>query len=804
MVTISEAFSIAVQHHQAGRLQAAEQIYRQILAAEPDHPQAWHLLGVVAHQTGRHQAAIDCIQRSIRLDGNDARSQSNLGEAFRALGKLPEAIACYRRALCLEPDAAEIHYNLGIALKAAGQLAEAIAAFRRAVQLRPDHYGAHNNLGNALREHGELAEAVAASRRAVALRPDLPEAYCNLGLFLQDQGQSAEALACFRQALQLKPDAADAYVGLANALRSLGQPAEAIACLHQALRQNPDFAPIHHGLGIALQDLGQLTEAAASYRQALQLKPDYAGAMNNLAYVLGMEGKLDESLDCYRRVMELRPGDAALHSSYLITLQHRPGVSLAELADAHRAFDERHAAPLYATWRPHANSRDPQRRLRLGVLSPLFWSNPAAQLLVRPLEGLGRQPCDVLCYSCRSLRDRFTDRMAAAVHGWRNVSTMSDDALAEQIRSDGIDILLDVAGHLAQNRLPALARRPAPVQITWLAYEGTTGMAALDYILADQHVIPAGAEPHYRERVLRMPDGYVCYDPPAEAPAVGPLPALAAGHVTFASFSKPMKIMGDVVRSVGRDPRPTPRRPADAEIPGVRLPRGAGALRGTVPDRRDRARPHRVCRLVQAVRIARGIPPRGHRLGPLSLFGQPDHVRCAVDGSAGRHLSDGDVCRPAFADSPGHPGPDGTDRRRLFRLRTAGRGPGPRHSASGCALRRIAAAHGGLPAVRRAEVRRESHGPVARRMAGVDRKSGDRRRRPMTAGEFRLGQRGRRRLRSSCVKGPWPRRNRPHSIVGSIWRSGKFSKSARFRRSGTSPPQLAGNAPAYFQRKSSA
>ena len=236
-------------------------------------------------------------------------------------------------------------------------------------------------------------------------------------------------------------------------------------------------------------------------------------------------------------------------------------MSLAELAEAHRAFDQRHAAPLLRDVEAHANSRDPERRLRLGVLSPLLWNNPAAQLLVRPLEGLGRQPCDVFCYSCRPIRDRSTDRMAAAVRGWRNVSAMSDDALAEQIRSDRIDILLDVAGHLAHHRLLALARKPAPIQITWLAYEGTTGMAAMDYILADRHVIPAGAEPYYRERVLRMPDGYVCYDPAAEAPAVGPLPALAEGHVTFASFSKPMKITADVVRM-------WPRSSANSPLPG--------------------------------------------------------------------------------------------------------------------------------------------------------------------------------------------------------------------------------------------
>lgn len=550
MGTISQAFSTAVGHHRAGRLPAAEHIYRQILAADPAHAQAWHMLGVVAHQTGRHKAAMDALGRAIQLDGDDARCHSNLGEVFRVLGRIPEAIGCYQRALQLDPQAAEIHYNLGIALKADGRLAEAVASYRRAVQLRPDHYQAHNNLANALAEQGQTAEALECLGRAIALRPDFADAHGNLGLLLQAQGLSAEALACFRRALSLKPASVEAHLNLATALKRLGQPAEALACLHQALRLNPDLAPIHFNLGYVLQDQGQLTQSEASYRRALELQPDFGNAANNLAYALGLQGRLDESLDWYRQAMQLRPGDAAVHSAYLIALQHRPGVTLAELAAAHRDFDERYTAPLFAQGQPPAASRQPRPRLRLGVLSPLLWSNPAAQLLVRPLEGLCRQACDVFCYACHpaSIRDRFTERMAAAVGGWRDVGGLSDEALVEQIRADRIDILLDVAGHLAHHRLLALARKPAPLQITWLAYEGTTGMAAMDYILADRHVIPAGSERHYRERVLRMPDAYVCYDPADEAPDVGPLPAIAAGHVTFASFSKPMKITADVVR----------------------------------------------------------------------------------------------------------------------------------------------------------------------------------------------------------------------------------------------------------------
>jgi len=479
MATIPEALATAVEHHQAGRLQAAEQLYRLILQVEPNHAEAIHHLGIIAHQLGRYEVAVEYIQRAIGLKDDVAAFHNNLGKAYRALRRIPEAVACCRRALQLDPHCADAHYDLGNLLKDQGNLDEAVACYRRALQLRPDDYRVLNNLGVALKDQGQLEEAIACYRQVLQLRPDDVEPHNNLGVAFCEQGAPSQAVACYRRALQL----------------------------------NPADTELHYNLGTACKDQGDLDEAIACYRRALELKPDYVAA----------------------------------HSSLLATLSYRAGVTPRELAEAHAEFDRRHAAPLGGTFAPQENVRDRYGPLRLGFVSPDLRRHPVAYFLVRTLENLDQQRQPTICYSDHAFEDDWTRRFQAAATRWRNVSAMSDQRLAEQIRADRIDVLFDLAGHTAHNRLLMFARKPAPIQITWIGYEGTTGLAAMDYLLADRHVVPEGAECNYRERVLRMPDGYLCYDPPAAAPPVGPPPSLARGYATFGSFNNLAKITAEVV-----------------------------------------------------------------------------------------------------------------------------------------------------------------------------------------------------------------------------------------------------------------
>ncbi len=321
MATISEALAIAIQHHQAGRLQAAEQIYRQILAVEPNHADAWDLLGVIAHQVGKHEVAVEYIARAVGLNENSAAFHNNLGGAYRALRRIPEALACFRRALELKPDYAEAHNNLGAGLYDRGKPDEAVTCYRRALELKPDYADAHYNLGVALNDQGKLDEVVTCYRRALELKPDYAEAHNNLGAALNGQGKLGEAATCYRRVVELKPDYAEAHNNLGAALNGQGEVDEAVACYRRALELKPDFAIVHHNLGVALKGQGKLDEAVACYRRALELEPNYAKAHGNLGIALNEQGKLDEAVACHRRALELKPDFAEIHNNLGVALK---------------------------------------------------------------------------------------------------------------------------------------------------------------------------------------------------------------------------------------------------------------------------------------------------------------------------------------------------------------------------------------------------------------------------------------------------------------------------------------------------
>jgi tetratricopeptide (TPR) repeat protein len=315
MATISEALAIAIQHHQAGRLQAAEQIYRQILQAEPTQADAIHLLGVIAYQVGKHELAVEYIGRAIGLKGNVADFHNNLGNALKNQGKLDEAIACYRRALELKPAYADAHINLGVAFKEQAKLDAAVACWRRALELKPDCAEAYYNLGIAFKEQGKLDEASACYCRALQLRPGYAEAHVNLGLAFKEQEKLDQAVACYRRALELKPGYAEAHINLGVVFKEQGKLDEAVACYRRALELKPGYPEAHSNLGVVFKEQGKLDQAVACWRRALELKPDYAEAYYNLGIALKTQRKLDEALACWRRALELKPDYAAAHNN---------------------------------------------------------------------------------------------------------------------------------------------------------------------------------------------------------------------------------------------------------------------------------------------------------------------------------------------------------------------------------------------------------------------------------------------------------------------------------------------------------
>ncbi|QLQ02321.1 MAG: tetratricopeptide repeat protein [Thiobacillus sp.] len=531
-----------------GALDEAIARYRQAIALQPNHANAHYNLGNALKEQGRMDEAIASYRKAVALTPNYAQLHSNLGDALQTQGRLDEAIASYRKALRLDPDLVEVHYNLGDALREREDLDEAAASYRRAIERKPDYADAYNNLGNVLKDQDKQDEAAEAYQQAIRLKPDFAEAYNNLGVIFQKQDKLNETIACCRQAVSIKPDFAEAYSNLGEAFYALGRLDEAIASNKRALEIRPDSAETYNSLGNALRERGRLDEAAACGRQALLLKPDFAEAYNGLGNTLQAQGRLDEAIACYRQVLSFKPDSTIAYSNLLYTMQYMDTVTPAEVFSEHQRYAERFETPLKAHWRAHANSRDPGRRLRIGYVSADFYNHAVAFFIEPILAGHDKSQVEIYCYYNHIKRDAHTEQIAAHADHWLACSKMSDEQLAERIRADGIDILVDLSGHTGYNRLPVFARKPAPVQATWIGYAGSTGLTAMDYRITNAEMDPPGlTERYHSESLVRMPDSGVAYRPAPGCPSVNPLPALSADTFVFASLNNLIKINPSVV-----------------------------------------------------------------------------------------------------------------------------------------------------------------------------------------------------------------------------------------------------------------
>lgn len=462
-------------------------------------------------------------------------------------GRAGPAAAICRVLLEAEPGDHRVWRLAGLAEYLQGHLDLAAEQLERAIALAPAIAEYYDNLSIIRSAQGRFAEAETAARQALNLDPSLYQAASNLGGALEAQGHYDEAERWLRHALAVKPGLCDALSNLGAVLCAGRRMEEAELACRQALESEPRHVNARVNLGLALQQQGRLADAEVAYRHALQLQPTHAMAHDNLGTVLMVQGRVVEAHQEHLRALEAQPDLARAHSHALWCSQYMPGVTEAELLATHSAWDRRHAAPLMPAKPVVPIDRNPQRRLRLGFVSADLGRHPVGSFLVRVFEHLDRAACEVLCYSDRLHADAMTARLQAAADQWCDSRTLSDAALADRVRADRVDILFDLAGHTTRNRLLTFARKPAPLQITWLGYVGTTGLRAMDYLVADRYEVPAESEPYYCERILRLPDGYVCYDPPAAAPDVGPLPAEETGFITFGSFNNLAKINPSVV-----------------------------------------------------------------------------------------------------------------------------------------------------------------------------------------------------------------------------------------------------------------
>lgn len=499
-------------------------------------------------QQGLPAVVLQGLRARLAHTSAQAKADAATLDALRALAAAGQAAEVARHAplLLLRFPWHPVLWKLcAAALHKTGDRADALEAGHMAAMLAPHDAETQHLLGSVLLEAQRGEEAALSFRRAIALQPGWADAHCKLGSALLLQGQYKDATNCFAHALALQPNLAEAHNGLGTCQCHLGLLAAAVGSFRQALAIQPDLAHVQVNLGNVLREQQQWGEAQACYRAALQQCPDMPEALNNLGSLCMAQGDTTEAARCFEQALQARPDWALAHHNRLFCLTHDENLSPAQVFAAHRAFGQRYDG-LWPGSR-HRNTPDPHRPLRVGFISGDLRKHPVAHFMEPVWAALNRHTLVLWAYANHPAEDEASARLRAHTQGWRMVAGWSDEALAAQIAADQMDVLIDLSGHTAHNRLLALARKPAPVQATWLGYPNTTGLRAIDYLICDRYNAPHGLYEHlYVEQFARLPSA-TTFAHPADAPAPNALPAQQRGYLTFGSFNRPSKLGEGVI-----------------------------------------------------------------------------------------------------------------------------------------------------------------------------------------------------------------------------------------------------------------
>jgi protein O-GlcNAc transferase len=540
---------------QAGQVQTAGELFAQARRCGLDGPAAEALgrrleAAAAALQAGTKKRGKAGSRRRLRdgMQSGPARGEIETIRGLLESNLHAEAEAAALKLTLRSPKSPLAWELLSVVLDHRGERDGSIDAARRAAALSPEDPQIRYNLGNLLRLSGRLADAQSAYRAALALRPHHADAWMNLGVTLKELGRAEEAVPCYRRALTLDPENSGALSNLAIILWHLGELEEAEFLFHRAIALDPGCAALHSNFASLLSRRGRLAESEACCRRALELKPGFSEAWNNLGDALQLAGRNREAASAYRRAIQLKPDYPEAYSNFLFCLSHDESLTIPELFAAHLEFGRHFETPLRPRWKEHRNSRSPDRKLKVGFVSGDLRTHAVAFFLEPLLPYLEKDAgLSLHAYSNSLIEDGVTARIRSHFQQWTRVADLSDSALAAQIEADAIDILIDLSGHTNGHRLLTFARKPAPVQATWIGYPGTTGLQAMDYVLGDPFFLPADRfAPVFTEKIVHLP-ATAPFLPSPEAPPVNELPALRNGYLTFGSFNRPSKLSRPVV-----------------------------------------------------------------------------------------------------------------------------------------------------------------------------------------------------------------------------------------------------------------
>ncbi|MFZ6745413.1 tetratricopeptide repeat protein [Undibacterium sp. JH2W] len=568
---------------QQSRYAEAETCYHAALQTTPDDANTHYHLSLNLKSQSRWQESESSCRKALEIKPDFSEAHAHLAALLQQQGRLSEAETSCRQALQLNPALASAHFCLGMLAHQHGRLTDAEAAYRQTLALQASHHGAldylvlllqgqgryaeteaayqtaaANNPGDATAlcklasmqmEFGKLQEAKSNLQKAISIQPDYADAHGTMGLLLMSQRQYPAAEACFQQVLGIRPHDAVVYDNLGVIAYQQSRFFEAITYFKHAIDLAPDLLNPRHNLANAYNRIGHLQEAIDYYQQVLQMDVNNSKVYDHLAQAYVDQGRLDEAILIYRKAMNLSPDSAEIYSNFLFALNYHPEFSSAAIYEEYENYDKRFSAPLKPKWRAFSNQRDPGKRLKIGYVSPDLRNHSVRHFLEPLLAHHDKRKFMVYAYAYTQpeWEDGVTLRYKSYVDHWVQTLPMSDEALAERVRADGIDILIDLAGHTGHNRLQVFARKPAPVSTSWLGFGYTTGIKAIDYMLMDSTSMPTGSEAVFAEVPWRMDAPGYAYRPAENMGKVNPLPALQNKHITFGCLSRAIRINDKVV-----------------------------------------------------------------------------------------------------------------------------------------------------------------------------------------------------------------------------------------------------------------
>ncbi len=459
----------------------------------------------------------------------------------------PAALAVYKDILAIQPNNARALHGMGVVkFRGFGDARTAVRLIRQALTLRNDFSDAYNNLAKILQERRRIKAAIACYRQAVSITPGNFIAWINLGSLYSIEKMPEDAITSFQNAIKFAPDNFVAIHGIACALNRVKRFDDALVYFAQAQEIAPENATVYYNIAFAHKQLTHFSVSKENLLRALALQPNYPEAYRGLADVLLCQGDAEAAVATIRKALEFKPDFRDAHTFLLYALQYPSTSTQKDLYDATVDFCNRFYSTTPRT-SSHMNDRCPDRQLRVGYISGEFNRHPVGFFFEHALAYHDSTIISTYCYSNGEQTDWLTERLKTYSCTWRNIAGLSDETVFEQIQEDQIDILVDLSGHIGSGRIGVMARRPAPVQVSWIGYYNTSGLDAVDYIIMDHDTLPPSLVPWFTERVVYMPETRFCYTPPSDSIVVKPLPALLNGHITFGCFNNISKISPDTI-----------------------------------------------------------------------------------------------------------------------------------------------------------------------------------------------------------------------------------------------------------------